>query len=133
MTAAPRTTGSRSGLTPFRLADVPPAIRESAKSRLVKLSDSITERIQIGIAADAPSDRVYWIPTTAWEDAARKTACLAPAPVRYPPPPAPRWVGLPLLPTQPPGGLLRVLAGSGASAAPTASFHLRRSWTVKSL
>lgn len=65
-------TEGRRGLKAFRLSDVPPEIRERAKTRLLKIVDSPTERIMLGVAADAPSDRVYWIPVEAWESEAGK-------------------------------------------------------------
>lgn len=54
-------------LKAFRLSEVPPDIRERGKAVALKREDSFTERLKIGLAAERPSDRVYWISRTAWE------------------------------------------------------------------
>jgi hypothetical protein len=67
-------TEGRHGLKAFRLSDVPPDIRERAKARLLKIEPSPVVAVLIGMAADAPSERVYWIPVEAWErEAAKQT------------------------------------------------------------
>ena len=70
-------TSPRGGaLVAFRLADIPIEIRLRAKDRLLRASgatdylpttDSPIERVRIGIAAETPSDRLYWIRRERWE------------------------------------------------------------------
>ena len=64
----------RGGLVSFRLGDLPEEIRLRAKDRLLRGADpklpnldSLADRVAVGIAAERPSDRVYWIPKPAWE------------------------------------------------------------------
>jgi hypothetical protein len=66
MCPTPSSVG-RTGLKAFRLSDVDPGIRERAKSLALKREDSFVERVKIGLAAEQPSDRVYWIPRPAWD------------------------------------------------------------------
>jgi hypothetical protein len=67
-------TEGRRGLKAFRLSDVPLDIRYRAKERLLKVEPSPTVAVLIGLAADAPSERVYWIPAEAWDrEAAKQT------------------------------------------------------------
>lgn len=61
----------------FRLADVPLRVRQDAYDRLLKTngsadgtlvrSDSPAEFLALGLAAEDPSDRVYWVSSEAWE------------------------------------------------------------------
>jgi hypothetical protein len=37
------------------------------RSARFKREDSFIERVKIGMAAEHPSDRVYWVPRPAWE------------------------------------------------------------------
>lgn len=74
MSTSPRRGG---GLQAFRLGDIPEGIRLRAKDRLLKTEGSVDgmlvatssplDRLRIGMAAERPSPRVYWIPREAWE------------------------------------------------------------------
>lgn len=63
-TSPPRRGG---GLQPFRLGDVPEGIRLRGKEVALRREDSPLERLRIGMAAENPSPRVYWISRAAWE------------------------------------------------------------------
>jgi hypothetical protein len=75
-------SGAGRGLRSFRLTDVPQGIRSAALDNLLRTegssdgmlvpSFSLSERIALGIAADRPSDRVYWVSAEAWEKASKK-------------------------------------------------------------
>lgn len=73
-------TGRR--LKGFRLADIPEGVRRDAYDKLIKTVDgskdglivasrSLSEQVALGIAAEAPSERVYWVTQEAWERATR--------------------------------------------------------------
>jgi hypothetical protein len=64
MSTSPRPGGS---LRAFRLAEIPEPIRQRGKSRAILHEDNVIERLRIGLAAERPSDRIYWIPRTAWD------------------------------------------------------------------
>jgi hypothetical protein len=64
----------RGGLVSFRLGDVPEEVRLRALERLLRGADpklpaaiSFSDRVQLGLVAERPSDRVYWIPRPAYE------------------------------------------------------------------
>jgi hypothetical protein len=70
-------------LRAFRLSDVPEPIRLRAKESLLKtvggstdgmivVSVNFSERLAIGIAAERPSERVYWISEAAWARESKK-------------------------------------------------------------
>lgn len=68
MSAFPSTEGR--GLKAFRLSDIyqiDPGILQRAKAVALKREDSFMERVKIGMAAENPSQTVYWIPREAWE------------------------------------------------------------------
>lgn len=68
-------------LKSFRLADIPYGVRLDAYDKLIKTdgskdgvlvaSRSLSEQVALGIAAEDPSERVYWVPLDAWESATR--------------------------------------------------------------
>lgn len=74
--AAPSTEGRR-GLTPFRLSDVPETVRRRYGMKLADIAQESADAwgmIQMTRAIDTPSDRVYWIPTEAWQrESAKRT------------------------------------------------------------
>ena len=69
-------------LRPVRLAEIPLRVRQDAydkllmtdgsKDGLLVRSSTLSERAALGLAAESPSDRVYWIPADAYEQAASK-------------------------------------------------------------
>lgn len=65
-------TLERNGLTPFRLTDLPETIRQRGKDVALRAEDNVMERVRIGIAAERPSDRIYWVPTHAYERVMRR-------------------------------------------------------------
>jgi hypothetical protein len=77
--SSPSTEGR---LKAFRLSDVPETVRlraldvllatEGSKDGMLVASGSLSERLQLGFAAERPSDRVYWVSASAWEKAARR-------------------------------------------------------------
>lgn len=71
MSASPHRGG---GLRAFRLGDIPEPVRLRALERLLSGRDpklppvvSFSDRVSLGLVAETPSDRVYWIPRPAWE------------------------------------------------------------------
>ena len=82
MSMSPRMEG-RQRLVGFRLSDVPEPVRLSAKDKLLRaegrdlmvaVTRTFEERLAIGLAAEQPSDRVYWITREAWDRARQKRA-----------------------------------------------------------
>jgi hypothetical protein len=70
------------GLHPVRLTEVPLKLRLEEMHRLLNASDhhdllgfgtgDLGARLQIGFAAESPSDRVYWVSRAAYEKVMRK-------------------------------------------------------------
>ncbi len=66
----PSPSVGRPGLKAVRLSDIAktdPGLLERAKNIAMKREDSFTERLKIGLAAERPSDAVYWVPRPAWD------------------------------------------------------------------
>lgn len=63
-------------LVSFRLADLPETIRQRGKDvalrRALRAGDSPFDRFAIGMAADVPSDTVYWVSRAAWDRVMRR-------------------------------------------------------------
>jgi predicted oxidoreductase (fatty acid repression mutant protein) len=71
-------------LKSVRLSDIPYGVRLDAYDKLIKTqgskdgilvaSWSLSEQVALGIAAEQPSEQVYWVPLDAWESAVRSRA-----------------------------------------------------------
>ncbi len=80
MSASPRKAEGRR-LKSFRLSDVPLGLRLAAKEKLLKTNGSadgmlvaslsFADRLKVGLAAEQPSPRVYWVSQRAWDKAMR--------------------------------------------------------------
>lgn len=65
-----RSSSERSGLTAFRLTDIPISVRRAAGASLAREASEdalLAERVFLERAIEYPSDRVYWIPTAVYE------------------------------------------------------------------
>lgn len=74
-------TGRRLKLKGFRLADIPKGVRLDAYDKLIKTEGSkdgllvtsrtLSEKVDLGLAAEVPSERVCWVTLEAWERVAK--------------------------------------------------------------
>jgi hypothetical protein len=65
-----RSSTERTGLTAFRLSDIPISVRRAAGSALAREASEdalLAERVFLERAIEYPSDRLYWIPTAVYE------------------------------------------------------------------
>jgi hypothetical protein len=72
-----RSGSERVALRSFRLGDVPESVRlrvldsllrtPGTKDGMMVASVSLADRVALGIAAERPSDRVYWVSATAYD------------------------------------------------------------------
>ena len=53
-------------LVGFRLCDLSPVLLARGKEVAMRNEDSFVERLKIGLAAENPSTKVYWISAKAW-------------------------------------------------------------------